>query len=278
MGRAGRRTGSRRDRPEQHRRRRDSGWLRPADHARRLRRRARAGDRQRRRGPSRAPATGGGRRWRRGGAGRQRVPLRDAAHRRRQAPPGRMRGAGPAHRPGRTHVMKAAELRWDEQPLIPVIVQDANTRQVLMTAFMNEAAYNRTLETGQAWFWSRRRQELWHKGATSGHFLNVRGLRFDCDGDAILLLVDPTGPACHTNATSCFFNEVLAPPDGRTAADTARELWDVIGRRLAELPEGSYVAKLARGGVDRLAKKIGEEATEVVIAAKNHDPAELTRE
>lgn len=174
--------------------------------------------------------------------------------------------------------MSTAELSWDKQPLIPVIVQDANTRQVLMTAFMNEAAYNRTLETGRAWFWSRRRQELWHKGATSGHFLNVRGLSFDCDGDAILLLVEPTGPACHTNATSCFFNEVVAPPEGPAAAETARELWDVIGQRLADRPEGSYVAKLAGGGLDRLAKKIGEEATEVVIAAKNRDAAELTRE
>jgi phosphoribosyl-ATP pyrophosphohydrolase/phosphoribosyl-AMP cyclohydrolase len=165
-----------------------------------------------------------------------------------------------------------AELRWNEQPLIPAIVQDADTRQVLMTAYMNETAFQRTLETGQAWFWSRSRQELWHKGATSGHYLNVRAIRYDCDGDAILLLVEPEGPACHTNATSCFFNEVKPLPEGPTASETARELWDVIGQRLAERPEGSYVAKLAAGGLDRIAKKIGEEATEVVIAAKNQDP------
>jgi phosphoribosyl-ATP pyrophosphohydrolase/phosphoribosyl-AMP cyclohydrolase len=174
--------------------------------------------------------------------------------------------------------VSTVELQWDTQPLIPVIVQDANTRQVLMTAFMNRAAYERTLQTGQAWFWSRRRQELWHKGATSGHFLDVRGLRFDCDGDAILLLVEPSGPACHTNATSCFFNEVVALPEGPTAAETARELWDVIMQRLTDRPEGSYVARLASGGLDRLAKKVGEEATEVVIAAKNQDPDELARE
>ena len=174
--------------------------------------------------------------------------------------------------------MSTPEPRFDKQELLPAIVQDADTRKVLMTAFMNRAAYQRTLETGQAWFWSRSRQELWHKGATSGHCLDVRAVRLDCDRDAILLLVDPAGPACHTNATSCFFEEVKALPDGPTAAETAHELWDVINQRLAKRPEGSYVAKLAAGGVDRFAKKVGEEATEVVIAAKNADPAELTRE
>ena len=174
--------------------------------------------------------------------------------------------------------MSTPEPRFDKQELLPAIVQDADTRQVLMTAFMNRAAYQRTIETGHAWFWSRSRQELWHKGATSGHYLNVRAVRLDCDRDAILLLVDPVGPACHTNATSCFFEEVKALPEDPTAAETAHELWDVINQRLAERPDGSYVAKLAAGGVDRFAKKVGEEATEVVIAAKNADPDELTRE
>ena len=92
--------------------------------------------------------------------------------------------------------------RWDLQPLIPAIVQDLNTRQVLMIAFMNQESYRRTLESGQAWFWSRRRNELWHKGATSGHFLNVRGVSYDCDGDAILLLVEPEG---ETPSAECYF-------------------------------------------------------------------------
>ena len=174
--------------------------------------------------------------------------------------------------------MSVPRPRWEDQPLLPVIVQDMNTRQVLKTAFMNETAYERTLETGQAWFWSRSRQELWHKGATSGHYLNVRGVSLDCDRDAILLQVDPVGPACHTNATSCFFNEVRQAPSGATAVEISRQLWDVIGQRLVDRPTDSYVAKLATGGLDRFAKKIGEEATEVVIAAKNQDQAELTRE
>jgi phosphoribosyl-ATP pyrophosphohydrolase/phosphoribosyl-AMP cyclohydrolase len=170
------------------------------------------------------------------------------------------------------------EPRFDDLTLIPAIVQDLDTRRVLMLGYMNREAYRRTLETGQAWFWSRTRQELWHKGATSGHFLNVRGVSYDCDGDVILVQAEPTGPTCHTNATSCFYNEVQPRPDGPTAAETARELWDVIGQRLAERPEGSYVAKLAAGGLDRLARKVGEEATEVVIAAKNADPEEVARE
>jgi phosphoribosyl-ATP pyrophosphohydrolase/phosphoribosyl-AMP cyclohydrolase len=174
--------------------------------------------------------------------------------------------------------MSGPEPRWERQELIPAIVQDLNTRQVLMTAFMSRESYRLTLESGQAWFWSRSRQELWHKGATSGHFLNVRAISLDCDGDAILLQVEPAGPACHTNATSCFFEVVQAQPGGPTAAETAAELWDVVNQRLIERPEGSYVAKLAAGGVDRFAKKVGEEATEVVIAAKNNDLDELTRE
>ena len=174
--------------------------------------------------------------------------------------------------------MSTPQPRWDQADLIPAIVQDISTRQVLMMAFMNKEAYQRTLDTGQVWFWSRSRSELWHKGATSGHYLNVQALTLDCDGDAILVEVEPAGPACHTNATSCFFNELMAATQARPAAQAARELWDVIGRRLTERPAGSYVSQLAQGGLDRIAKKVGEEATEVVIAAKNADPGELTRE
>ena len=162
--------------------------------------------------------------------------------------------------------------------LIPAIVQDATSGRVLMLGYMNREAFERTRREGQVWFWSRSRGRLWRKGETSGNVLEVRALRADCDGDTILVLADPAGPTCHTGATSCFFNSVQESDGAPPAPEIARELFEVIKQRLAERPEGSYVAKLASGGVDRMAKKVGEEATEVVIAAKNRDPSELTRE
>jgi phosphoribosyl-ATP pyrophosphohydrolase/phosphoribosyl-AMP cyclohydrolase len=193
-------------------------------------------------------------------------------------------------------------LKYDANGLIPAVVQDATTRQVLMVGYMNRESVQRTVETGQAWFWSRSRCELWHKGATSGHYLNVRALRVDCDNDTLLVEADPAGPTCHTGAVSCFFNDLeaadvrpaggaapaAAPVAGQTepvAAPTAaldgrtvEALFAVIQERQRLRPEGSYVAKLLDAGVDRIAKKIGEEATEVVIAAKNADHAEITWE
>ena len=167
---------------------------------------------------------------------------------------------------------------FDRHELIPAIVQNAATGQVLMLGYMNRDAFERTLRDGEAWFWSRSRQRLWRKGETSGNVLRVRAVRADCDGDTILVLADPAGPTCHTGAPSCFFNSLQEDDGPPPATETARELFEVIKQRLAERPEGSYVAKLADGGVDRMAKKVGEEATEVVIAAMNRDPAELTRE
>lgn len=165
---------------------------------------------------------------------------------------------------------------WARLELIPAIVQDAGTGRVLMLGYMNREAFERTLAEGEVWFWSRSRRRLWRKGETSGNVLRIRAVRTDCDGDAILVQADPAGPTCHTGAPSCFFttlHEGDAPVPG-----AAEELFEVIRGRLAERPEGSYVATLAAGGVDRIAKKVGEEATEVVIAAMNRDPAELTRE
>ena len=174
--------------------------------------------------------------------------------------------------------MSETTIAWDERPLVPAVVQDADSGQVLMMAFMNRESFEKTLETGQVWFWSRTRQELWHKGATSGHYLNVRAITLDCDGDVLLVKVSPEGPACHTNATSCFFQEIV-PFDGKEGvAQASRELWDTIQQRIQERPEGSYVAELVAGGLDRIARKIGEEATETVIAAKNRDRDELIRE
>src|SRR3954447_1295602 len=131
------------------------------------------------------------------------------------------------------------------------IVQDADTGRVLMLAWMDDEALRRTRDTGQAWFWSRSRQQLWRKGETSGNTLAVEELRDDCDGDALLLRVRPAGPACHTGSITCF----------------APALWRTVVERVRERPKGSYVASLADAGVERAAQKLGEEAVEAAIAA-----------
>ena len=139
----------------------------------------------------------------------------------------------------------------ERQDLIPAIVQDAASDRVLMLGYMDEEALRRTRESGEAWFWSRSRQEYWHKGATSGNTFAVEEIRDDCDGDAILLRVRPAGPACHTGAESCF----------------APWLWRVIAERARLRPEGSYVARLLDDGVAAVAQKVGEEGVEVALAA-----------
>jgi phosphoribosyl-AMP cyclohydrolase / phosphoribosyl-ATP pyrophosphohydrolase len=139
--------------------------------------------------------------------------------------------------------------------LKPAIVQDAASGRVLMLAWMSAEAERRTRETGDAWFWSRSRQELWRKGETSGNLLHVVELRDDCDGDALLLRVDPSGPVCHTGSASCF----------------APELWRTIVERVRERPEGSYVASLAEAGMARAAQKLGEEAVEAAVSAAAGD-------
>ena len=172
------------------------------------------------------------------------------------------------------------KLQFDTRGLIPAVVQDADTREVLMVAYMNAESVRRTLESGDAWFWSRSRQELWHKGETSGNYQRVVRARTDCDADTVLLEVHPDGPACHTGAMSCFFEEIdepaaasAEPQESASGAEIVRELADVIAERHATMPEGSYVASLLQQGVDRVAKKVGEEAAETIIAAKNgaHD-------
>jgi phosphoribosyl-AMP cyclohydrolase / phosphoribosyl-ATP pyrophosphohydrolase len=138
-----------------------------------------------------------------------------------------------------------------EGELRPAIVQDAETGRVLMLAWMDDEAERRTRESGEAWFWSRSRAEYWHKGATSGNTLAVEELRDDCDGDALLLRVRPAGPVCHTGSLSCF----------------APALWRTISERAAERPEGSYTTKLLEEGVPAVARKVGEEAVETMVAA-----------
>jgi len=139
--------------------------------------------------------------------------------------------------------------------LKPAIVQDAATGRVLMLAWMDEEAERLTRETGEAWFWSRSRERLWKKGETSGNVLRVVEIRDDCDEDALLLRVEPAGPACHTGSRSCF----------------APELWRTVVERVRERPEGSYIASLADAGIERAAQKLGEEAVEAAIAAVAND-------
>lgn len=166
-----------------------------------------------------------------------------------------------------------AAVRFDEQGLVPAIVQDARTREVLTLAYMNRESLARTLETGQTWFWSRSRNELWHKGATSGNTQQVVSLTTDCDNDAIVVLVSPAGPACHTGARSCFDIDQEEPSGG-----LLHELYELIKSRQEERPEGSYTTYLFDKGLDKILKKVGEESAETIIAAKNDDPKQLVAE
>ncbi|MEW9052436.1 MAG: bifunctional phosphoribosyl-AMP cyclohydrolase/phosphoribosyl-ATP diphosphatase HisIE [Neobacillus sp.] len=168
-------------------------------------------------------------------------------------------------------------VRFDEKGLVPAIIQDAATKEVLTLAYMNEESLAKTLETGETWFYSRSRQELWHKGATSGNTQSVVSMKYDCDQDAILVLVEPNGPACHTGAVSCFSQEVVERGAAGRLADyqILQTLEQVILQREVERPEGAYTTYLFEKGVDKILKKVGEEAAEVIIAAKNRDTEEL---
>ena len=170
--------------------------------------------------------------------------------------------------------MNIDDLKFDERGLIPAIVQDARTREVLTLAYMNEESLARTIETGQTWFWSRSRNELWHKGETSGNTQNVVALHSDCDKDAIVVLVNPAGPACHTGARSCF-DSAAVDQDLGLLLDS---LYELIETRERERPEGSYTTYLFNNGLDKILKKVGEESAETIIAAKNEDGALLTAE
>jgi phosphoribosyl-AMP cyclohydrolase / phosphoribosyl-ATP pyrophosphohydrolase len=160
----------------------------------------------------------------------------------------------------------------DASGLLPVIAQDRATGDVLMVAYANAEALRRTQETGFAHFWSRSRRALWMKGETSGHRLRVHAARADCDRDALLLVVEPEGPACHTGARTCFGG------DTATLAGVLGELARVIASRATASPDASYTARLLAGGRDRILKKIGEEATEVVLAAKGDTDERLAEE
>lgn len=171
------------------------------------------------------------------------------------------------------------ELNYNLQGLIPAIVQDAASKQVLMLAYMNEESLKKTVDTRTTWFYSRSRQELWNKGVTSGNIQHVQSISYDCDGDTLLIQVTPEGPACHTGAQTCFFQELL-PSDSavKQQNDIVQELVSTIQDRKTSPVEGSYTNYLLDKGIDKVLKKVGEEAAEVIIASKNVDKSELIYE
>jgi phosphoribosyl-ATP pyrophosphohydrolase/phosphoribosyl-AMP cyclohydrolase len=175
------------------------------------------------------------------------------------------------------------DIKFDEQGLVPVVVQDSRNLRVLTLAYMNSDSLKRTIETNETWFWSRSRSQLWHKGESSGNTQRVVAISADCDQDALLVEVKPNGPACHTGAESCFYNEFHSEPSehGAVSKDlgaTLAELYSLIESRRRERPEGSYTAYLFDQGLDKILKKVGEEATETIIAAKAADIEPLISE
>jgi phosphoribosyl-ATP pyrophosphohydrolase/phosphoribosyl-AMP cyclohydrolase len=177
-----------------------------------------------------------------------------------------------------------ASLRFNEAGLIPAIAQDWLDGAVLMVAWMNQEALRCTLTSGEVHYWSRSRAELWHKGATSGHTQSLKGLRFDCDADVLLLTIEQGGDvACHTGARSCFFDAGPSPSGGGPAAaqppaDVCTELMRVIEGRRDRPEPGSYTNRLLEGGDNRILKKVGEETAEFVMACKDANPAEIAGE
>lgn len=160
-------------------------------------------------------------------------------------------------------------VQYNDQGLVPCIVQERTTSEVLMMAWMNQDALHKTLETRDMTYFSRSRNKLWRKGEESGNTQHLHSLHLDCDGDALLALVDQKGPACHLGTTTCWDTQDGARSVGGQPRVVLAELLRVVQQRDIDRPEGSYTTTLLQGGVDRSGKKVGEEATEVVIAAKN---------
>ena len=169
-------------------------------------------------------------------------------------------------------------INYNQQGLVPVITQDVHTGTVLMQAWMNASALEKTLALGQMVYFSRSRNELWHKGATSGNFQKLVELYYDCDGDCLLAKVEQTGVACHTGAYSCFHNAIVSAPEAPKSAAILQELYDVIVDRRDNPTQESYTAKLLGQGAERIGKKVGEEAVEVVIAAMKRNFEEFRYE
>lgn len=182
------------------------------------------------------------------------------------------------------------ELAFNKDGLIPAIIQEAATGKVLMLAYMNGESLQKSLETGETWFYSRSRQELWHKGASSGHIQKIENIYYDCDADTLLIHVEQVGGiACHEGEDSCFHYELSKEGSGKKTLEQPSfsptdlgsilgNLYDLIQSRQKERPEGSYTTYLFDKGLDKILKKVGEEAAEVIIAAKNERASELIYE
>ena len=185
---------------------------------------------------------------------------------------------------------KIEELKFDERGLIPAIVQDAGSGEVLTLAYMNCESLRRTLETRETWFWSRSREELWHKGETSGNTQTVVEIKVDCDRDAVLLTVNASGPACHTGAQSCFHNRVdgdeglsLATGSGLSSQLSAwdvtlDDLYELLASRYRDRPQGSYTTQLFDEGLEKILAKVDEESQETVVAGRSETNQRLVEE
>ena len=170
------------------------------------------------------------------------------------------------------------EIKFNENGLIPAIAQDAKTGQVLMLAYMNREALDKTIETRKAHYFSRSRQKLWLKGETSGHFQHVTDVFYDCDADSILVLCHQDGNACHTGTMSCFSNSLIGTGSGSKPQNMLEAVYAVIEDRVNNPKQGSYTNYLFDKGIDKMLKKVGEESAEVIIAAKNESRDEVTYE
>ena len=192
--------------------------------------------------------------------------------------------------------LEEIDFKYNEQGLMPAVVQDYQSKDVLMVAYVNEESLNLSLEKGDTVFYSRSRQELWHKGETSGNTQEIKEIYYDCDQDTILFMVDPAGPACHTGENSCFYRKIAEDTEAKaekmmemqqqaenieTEFETEKVvdyLYDLILSRKEEMPEGSYTTYLFEEGIDKILKKVGEESAEVIIASKNEPEEELVYE
>lgn len=170
------------------------------------------------------------------------------------------------------------DLTYDDKGLIPAVIQDWYSGEVLMQAYMNSESLTRTVETGRTWFWSRSRQQLWNKGKTSGHFQEVKDIRYDCDLDCLLVLVRQEGPACHTNEHSCFHRALDGNRLTPAVFEILSRLYELVAERRNTMPGGSYTTSLFEEGTDTILKKVGEESSELIVAAKGGDRREVTGE